>query len=638
VLRLTVPDLELDAPGKQVILLGNEGIARGFVEGGLQLAAAYPGTPSSEIMESLIRLGLRYGFYTEWSTNEKVAGEVAIAGSMAGLRTMCSMKGVGVNVVSEPFQAFTYMAPRGGIVLVTADDPGLHSSHTEQDNRYYALQMYLPVLEPYDPIEANAMARRVYELSEFWERPVMLRTTTRIGHTSANITLRKVPKKRKRLGDFQRDPPRWVNLPMNARKMRKRMIEKMDDVTKEMDKLEFNWLEGNPNAKVGIITAGISYAYTKEAIKVLKLQDKVHLLKLGLSYPLPYKLLDKLFNGAEKVLVAEEVEPIVERQVRGFAQEQGITIPIHGKKYLPRDGEYSIDALVRGIAGFLNQKSPWDPKKIEHITGQVSALVPPRPPILCAGCMHRGVFFAMKKVEKKLKKDKKKKVNQIVMPSDIGCYTLGYQPPLNAVDTHLCMGASIGVSTGFAHTISDPVICTIGDSTFFHAGIPPLLNSVFNTADITVIILDNSTTAMTGYQPHPGTGVQACGETTKCVHIEDIVSACGIEYLKIVNPYNISETIDAIENAVLFPGPAVVIARRLCRMLELRDQLKRGEPLPNAVIDRDACTNCKACLTQFGCPAMFLDDDHVEIDSGLCNGCGMCIDDNVCRYNAINIE
>jgi indolepyruvate ferredoxin oxidoreductase alpha subunit len=635
---LTVPDLELDAPGKQVILLGNEAIARGFLEGGLQLAAAYPGTPSSEIMESLIRLGLRYKFYTEWSTNEKVAAEVAIAGSMAGLRTMCSMKGVGVNVACEPFQAFTYMEPRGGIVLVTADDPGLHSSHTEQDNRYFALQMYMPVFEPYDASEAQAMAREILKLSETWSRPVMLRSSTRLGHTSANVKLGKIPKNRPQVGDFIRDPLHWVNLPMNARKMRKSMIARMDIVAKAMDKFKFNWLEGDPDAKLGLVTSGIAYAYAKEAIDILGLTDKVQILKLGLSYPLPLGLLDKLFESTERVLVAEEVEPIVEHQVRSYAQQQGITIPIDGKKYLPRAGEYSIDSLVDGISGFLGKKSPREVKKTEKMLGQVQELVPPRPPVLCAGCMHRGVFFAMKKVEKKLKKSKNKNIKQIVMPSDIGCYTLGYQPPLNAVDSHLCMGASIGMSNGFAHAIKDPVICTIGDSTFFHAGIPPLLNSVFNTANITVVILDNSTTAMTGYQPHPGTGVQACGETTKCIKIEDIVSACGIEFLEIVNPYDISETIEAIEKSVLFPGPAVVIAHRLCRMLELREYLKRGDKFPVAIIDPELCLNCKVCLTKFGCPAFYLEDDHIEINLSLCNGCGMCEDKNVCKYGAISME
>jgi indolepyruvate ferredoxin oxidoreductase alpha subunit len=412
----------------------------------------------------------------------------------------------------------------------------------------------------------------------------------------------------------------------------------MDEVTKEMDKFKFNWLEGNANAKTGIVTSGIAYSYTKESIKLLGLEDKVQVLKLGLSYPLPYKLIEKLLSTSEQVLVAEEVEPIVEHQVRSFAQELGITIPIHGKKYLPRAGEYSIESMVEGLSRFLKINNPLQQKKIEKTSQSVMVLIPPRPPILCAGCMHRGVFFAMKKVEKKLKKDKKKKIKQIVMPSDIGCYTLGYQPPLNAVDSHLCMGASIGMANGFAHTIPDPVICTIGDSTFFHAGIPPLLNSVFNTSNLTVMILDNSTTAMTGYQPHPGTGVQACGETTKCIQIEDIVSACGIEFLEIVNPYNITELVDIIEKSVLFPGPAVIIARRLCRMLELRDKVKVGEKFPTAMIDPELCKNCKACLTQFGCPAFYLENDQIEINSDLCNGCGMCIDNYVCKYGAIRID
>ena len=635
---MPTPDLELDATGKQVILLGNEAIARGFFEGGLQLVAAYPGTPSTEIMESLIRLGLRYKFYTEWSVNEKVAAEVAIAGSMAGLRTMCCMKGVGVNVASEPFQAFTYMIPNGGIVLVTADDPGLHSSHTEQDNRYYAKQMYMPVFEPYDPTEAIAMAHRALELSENWQRPVILRSTTRIGHTSSNITLGKIPKKRKSVGEFVRNPPRWVNLPMNARKMRQSMIQRMVDVTNQVNDLEFNWLEGDDDARIGLITAGISYAYAKEALDILNLKNKVKLLKLGLSYPLPYKLLDRLLNSTDKILVLEEVEPIVETQVRGYAQQKGITIPIEGKKYLPMDGEYNIDIAVSGLARFLDIKNPINLKVLNDQLKKTFAMVPSRPPVLCAGCMHRGVFFAMKKVENKLKKDKKLKIKQIIMPSDIGCYTLGYQPPLNAVDTHLCMGASIGVANGLAHAIDDPIICTIGDSTFFHAGMPPLLNSVFNNANITVMILDNGTTAMTGYQPHPGTGIMACGETTKCVKIEDVVSALGVGFLEVVNPYKISKMIEIIEKAVLFPGPAVIIARRYCRTLELSEKFKRGEVLENAAIDRDKCKNCKACLQKFGCPAMYLEDDRVEIKENLCNGCGMCIDIAVCKYEAIYIQ
>ncbi len=635
---MVIPDLELDAAGKQVILLGNECIARGFVEGGLQLAAAYPGTPSTEIMESLIRLGLRYGFYTEWSVNEKVAAEVAIAGSMTGLRTMCCMKGVGVNVASEPFQAFTYMVPKGGIVLVTADDPGLHSSHTEQDNRYYAKQMYLPVFEPYDPSEAKEMARCAFKFSEDWLRPVMIRSTTRIGHTSANIKLGKIPKNKSCVGHFERDPKRWVNLPMNARRMRKSMIARMDEVSKKVNSTKFNWLEGSSRARIGIITAGISYAYTKEAIDILNLTKHVRILKLGLSYPLPDKLLNDILSSTDKILVAEEVEPIVETEVKSFAQQNGYNIPIEGKKYLPRDGEYSIDTLIDGLAKFLNIKSPINIEKTNRQMISISDLVPPRPPILCAGCMHRGVFFAMKKVESKLRKDKKMNIDQIIMASDIGCYTLGYQPPLNAVDSHLCMGASIGVANGLAHSTNNPVICTIGDSTFFHAGMPPLLNSVFNSANITVVILDNSTTAMTGYQPHPGTGIQACGEHTKCVVIEDVVKAFGIEFLEIVNPYNISEIIEKLESAVLFPGPAVVIARRACRTLELRDKLKRGEMLSIAKINRKLCKNCKACLQKFGCPAMYLEDDKVEIKDNICNGCGMCIDEAVCKYGAISID
>jgi indolepyruvate ferredoxin oxidoreductase alpha subunit len=623
-------DVLLDSPKKNVILMGNEAIARGFLEGGISVAASYPGTPSSEIMATLIMLGQKYDIYTEWSTNEKVAAEVAISASLAGLRSMVSMKGVGVNVASEPFQAFTYMGARGGIVLVSADDVGCHSSHTEQDNRYFAREAYIPVFEPHDPREAGEMAKSALSLSEKWGQPIMLRITTRIAHTSANITLGELPSE-KRKGEFERIPNRWVNLPVNARRMRGELIERLDDIQKSVNSLKFNRIEGE--GEIGIIASGISYGYVKEALNILGVSDKIKILKIGTPYPLPDKLVEDVLSKCKKVMVVEELEPFVETEVRAFANKLGISVHITGKELIPKAGELSVFLVVEAISKFMEISQPIDLSKINEVRDSARVITPPRPPVLCPGCGHRSVFFAIKEVERKYKRENKDKEG-FVKPTDIGCYTLGFQKPLSAADVNFCMGASIGVSGGFSQVIDEPVVGTIGDSTFFHAGIPPLLNAVFNKANITVCILDNRTTAMTGFQPHPGVGVNACGEECSAVSIEDIVRACGVTQAKTVDTYNIEDLENSIEAGVKYGGPAVIIATSPCRMLALKEL----GPQKCVVIDYDVCTDCRLCIDRFGCPAMFIEDDKVAIDSTLCNGCGVCIQKAVCKKEAIKFE
>lgn len=630
-------DALLDNEGKKVILMGNQAIARGFLEGGIDLAVSYPGTPSSEIMETLISMSKEYNFYSEWSVNEKVAAEVAIASSLCGLRSMVSMKGVGVNVASEPFQAFTYMGVKGGIVLVTADDPGLHSSHTEQDNRFFAREAYLPIFEPIDAREARDMARDALFYSEKWEQPIMLRITTRIAHTSVDIELGEI-KKDRRVGHFEKNPTKWVNLPRNARKMRKKLIERMDRISKEVNKIPYNNLEGDSKKKYGIITSGISYGYVKEALNLLKLNDKINVLKISTPYPIPELLVEKFLSISENVLVVEEVEPFVEMQVSSLANKLDICIPIKGKEFLPTDGELSTLIVLKALYKFLVF-----PKQINISDFKIDDnIIPVRPPVLCPGCGHRSAFYAINNVEDKLRK-KNKDFKFIIKPSDIGCYTLGYQQPLNAVDVHFCMGASIGISCGLAKSISNnsinqPIVCTIGDSTFFHAGIPPLLNAVFNNANITVLILDNSTTAMTGFQPHPGVGKVAKGDKAKMIKCEDIAKACGVEFIRVVDSYNLSKLTEAIEESVRFEKVGVIIARRLCRMLKLKDMRKKGEKLSYVYVDEDECKNCKLCIEKFGCPAMYLENDKVKINRTLCNSCLVCTQKLVCPTGAIKLR
>jgi indolepyruvate ferredoxin oxidoreductase alpha subunit len=597
-------DTLLDEPGRSVVLMGNEAIARGFLEGGLSVGAAYPGTPSSEIMATLIGMSQKFGIYCEWSTNEKVAAEVAISASLSGLRSMVSMKGVGVNVASEPFQAFVYMGARGGCVLVSADDVGCHSSHTEQDNRYFAREAYMPIFEPSDPREARDMAKEALQLSEEWGQPVMLRITTRIAHTSSDIILGDIPE----------------------------MILRLEEIQKAVNSLSFNSIEGE--GEFGIIASGISYGYVKEALNILEVSDRVKVLKVGTPYPLPLALVSDVLDSSKKVLVVEELEPFVESEVRAQANRLGRTVEIQGKDLIPLDGELSVFLVVEAISRFMGIPHPVDLSKINEVRDAARELTPIRPPVLCPGCGHRAVFYAIKEVERKFKRENKDKEG-FVKPTDIGCYTLGFQKPLSAADVNFCMGASIGVSTGLSQVIEDPVVGTIGDSTFFHAGIPPLLNAVFNKANITVCIMDNRTTAMTGFQPHPGVGVNACGEECSAVSIEDIVKACGVKYAKTVDTNNIEELVNSITEGVEHNGPAVIIASGPCRMLRLKELAGDYKVV---TIDYDKCTNCKICIDRFGCPAFYLDDDTVKVDSTLCNGCGVCIQKAVCKKGALGFE
>ncbi len=644
----------LDSPGKRVLLTTNEAIARGFIEGGLQIAAAYPGTPSTEIMETLILASEKFKFYTEWSVNEKVATEVAIAGSMSGLRSMVSMKCVGVNVAAEPIIAFCLMGAKGGLVFIAADDVGNYTTHSEQDNRLFAKMAYMPVFEPSEPAEAKEMARAALECSEKWEQPVMLRTTTRLAQTSRDVILGKLPK-RKRTGKFERAPHRWVDLPQNAKIMRREQIVKLDKIRELVNELSFNRLEGpgftgkdnkknersrSKRTDYGIIASGITYGYVKEALAITNLSDKVNLLKISTPYPIPERLVEELLLSSYQILVVEELDSFVEMQVRDLVNKLQFPNVIRGKDLIPIQGELSTLHLLNAITNFMNVPIKFNLSKIGSTQTRIERLIPKRLPVLCAGCGYRPVYLALNLLEKKMGKGRSKKwkdklTGGIIKPSDIGCTTLGFQPPLHAVDTNFCMGASIGISNGLAHTIKNPIVCAIGDSTFFHAGVPPLLNAVFNKADLTVIVVDNLTTAMTGYQPNPGTGITATGSPTKRVLIEDIASACGVEFVKVIDPYKITKLMKILEDAVNFKGPSVIVARRPCRLLEVKELSLKGTKITTVKIDRDKCTNCQLCISQFGCPAMYVEDEVVSIDQIMCNGCGVCAEKEVCPQKAI---
>jgi len=621
-----------DAPGERLFVLGNEAIARGAIEAGVQVAAAYPGTPSSEILETLASVAKEFDMYVEWSVNEKVAFEVALAASICGLRAMASMKHVGVNVAHDPLMTASYIGAKGGLVLVSADDPWAWSSQNEQDNRYIALQGYIPILEPSSVQEAKDMVADGFKLSEEFSHPFMVRSVTRIGHARSDIVLGEISKERRK-GYFKKDRLWLVYTPTGARRNRPLMLERFEAIKKAVNTLPYNQLRLADSAKLGIIACGLSHSYTLEAVKWLGIEDQVSVLKIGTPHPLPEELVIRLLKSAGEILVVEELDPFVELHVKAIAGEANIPVKIHGKDLVPRVGELSTRVVTEAIAKLTDTKPPVDFAQLDKLEQEVAPLLPWRPPTLCPGCPHRASFHAINIAARRVARDYGKDVEPIY-PSDIGCYTLGTNPPQEAVDTCICMGGSFGIANGLAHVIEAPIVAHLGDSTFFHAGIPPLINAVYNKAKITMVILDNSATAMTGFQPHPGTGYTATGDETVKLKPEDIARACGVKFVEVVDPFDLKTSTDTIEKAIRFDGPAVIVSRRLCAIIEQREKRKRKEEVIPYSVDQDKCNiKCNACVKLLGCPAIIKQEGKTIIDSSLCTGCGVCA--QVCPYKAI---
>ena len=621
-----------DAPGQRLFVLGNEAIARGAIEAGVQVAAAYPGTPSSEILETMSGVAKELDMYVEWSTNEKVAFEVALAASICGVRAMASMKHVGVNVAHDPLMTASHIGAKGGLVLLSADDPWAWSSQNEQDNRHIALQGYIPVLEPSSVQEAKDMMADAFKLSEQFRQLFMLRSVTRIGHARGDITLGEISRERRK-GQFIKDRTWLVYTPREARINKPLMLERFEKIKKAVNTLPYNQLKPASGAKLGIIACGLSYSYTLEAVKWLGIEDRVSILKIGTPHPLPEELVLELLNSVKEVLVAEEVDPFVELHVKAIAGENNIPVKIHGKDLLPRIGELSTRKVTEAVARLTKTKTPVDFASIDKLEQETTPLLPWRPPAMCPGCPHRASHYAVGVASRKVARDYGKEIEPIY-PGDIGCYNLAYNPPQEAADTTICMGGSFGIANGLAHVVDAPIVAHLGDSTFFHAGIPPLVNAVYNKANITMVIMDNSATAMTGFQPHPGTGYTAMGEETVLLKPEDIARACGVKFVEVVDPSNLKEASETIEKAIRFEGPAVVVSRRLCAIIEQREKKKRQEEVIPYCVDQDKCNGkCNACIELLGCPAIIKEGTKTVIDSPLCTGCGLCA--QVCPYKAI---
>ncbi len=585
----------------RILMTGNEAVALAAWHAGVRFASAYPGTPSTEILEEFSKYE---GVYAEWAPNEKVALEAAIGAALGGVRSLAAMKHVGLNVAADPWFTLPYIGVSGGLVVVSADDPGMHSSQNEQDNRYYAKAAKVPMLEPADSQEAYDLTREAYRLSEPFDTPVMLRMTTRVCH-SRSLVEPGEPEERKHV-PYEKDERKRVMIPGHARQRHPIMIERLAALE------EFSNGFGGQRREPGsldavVVTSGVAYQYVKEAF------PGVAILKLAMTNPLPMRLIEEFCSEYRDVYVVEELEP--------FLEEAVATLGLYprGKVAIPRDGELNVDKVRDAFPELAGGG------KLERIEPPDTSDLPARPPILCAGCPHRGIMYTLARLK-------------AIIAGDIGCYTLSVLPPLSAHDCQVCMGASITMGHGLEKALEiagadgegkrHRVVSVLGDSTFFHSGVTGLMEMAYNRGDFTVVILDNRTTAMTGFQDHPGTGTTLQGEETISVDIEMLAKSFGIESVKVVDPYDLDECKRVLSEEMDRSAPSVVISRRPC-ILMVKD---KGPPF---TVSREKCNDCALCM-RLACPALVQRGEEVTILPGTCTGCGVCA--QVCKKEAIEVQ
>jgi indolepyruvate ferredoxin oxidoreductase, alpha subunit len=590
--------------GETMLLLGNEAIVRGSLEGGVAFITCYPGTPSSEVPDTFFRMSGQASYYFEYSVNEKVAMEVAGGAALGGLPSLVTMKHVGVNVAADPLMTLCQVTVPGGLVLLSADDPGCHSSQNEQDNRYYARLAGMPCLEPATAQEAKDMAKFAMEFSHATQHPVMLRTTTRVNHLRGPVLLDDIPAAPPRRHP-EKNPRQFVPLPASARAHHPAQLTRLEAIRETAETSAFNTVSGN--GPVGVVASSIARAYLRDVLLTdEELAKKVAVFDLGFSHPLPEKAMLAFLAGRDTVVVLEELEPILENDLRVLIQKNGLKTKLVGKgETLPRHGEYSttmIDAALRRALALADK-----PARHAALTPDL----PQRPPNMCAGCPHRASFLAARQVFG----------DEAFYSSDIGCYTLGILPPFRAADFTLCMGSSISAGSGFAKASGKPVVAFIGDSTFFHSGVTGLVNAVFNGHDLVVVILDNHTTGMTGHQPNPGVDATVHGDNEVRVDIMGLVKACGVTKVKKVNPVNNKATQKALAELKQETGVRVLIAEEPCPIHARR--VKKAVKAAVASVAGDP-GGCQEVMDAVACPAFYLDNGRFAINEAQCTGCMLC--------------
>ena len=570
------------------LMLGNEAVARGLYEAGCAFVSSYPGTPSTEITEAVAKYP---EVYAEWAPNEKVAMEAAFGASLAGRRSFCGMKHVGLNVAADPLFTISYTGVNGGMVIGVADDAGMHSSQNEQDSRHYARSSKIPMLEPSDSVEALAFAKEAYEISEKFDTPVLIKMCTRVSHSQSIV---ETGKRVEKIGEYKKDIPKYVMMPGNAKKRHPVVEARTAALVEFAETCELNRVEAGQSNAMGIITSSTSYQYVKEV-----LGDKYPVMKLGMIWPLPVKKITDFAASVEKLVIVEELDSFIETHCRNLG------LACIGKELFP-----NIDELMPlNVAAQLD--TPW------AVGGKLDAAIPPRPPVMCAGCPHRGLFYTLKK-------------NKLTVLGDIGCYTLGAVAPLQAVDSVICMGASVSGIHGFCKSqngaADGKTVAVIGDSTFMHSGITGLVNMAYNESNATVIIVDNSITGMTGHQQNPTTGFNLKGDPCAKIDLETLCHAVGIKRVRVVDPYNLSQCDEVIKEELSANEPSVIISRRPCALLKY---VKHNAPL---AVDQDKCVGCIACM-KIGCPAISIIDGKAKVDATQCVGCGVC--EQLCKLGAL---
>ncbi|MEM1575584.1 MAG: indolepyruvate ferredoxin oxidoreductase subunit alpha [Nitrososphaerota archaeon] len=614
----------LEESGKKVVLLGNEAIVRGALEAGVGFVAAYPGTPSSEIPITFSRIAKKIGLYFEYSSNEKVAFEAAVGAAWSGVRALVSQKQFGLNVAADSIMPVAYTGVRAGLVIMVADDPqGWSSAQSEQDTRFYAKMFRMPMVEPSNPQECLEYTKIAFEISEKYQIPIFLRTTTKVSHSIGTVKLGEL-KKPNTKGKFIKDPDRFYNIQPHLQVLHNRLDKKIEEIEKEYGYKLNKVFPGE--GEIGIIASGVSFEYVKEALQELGLNPPI--AKIGLVHPISRSFISDFIKDKKTVLILEELEPFIEEFVKQVAKDVNPKIIIHGKDMLPRAGEYNLEIIIPVLEKIFDKNINIDLKNHKEMVVSTLKNIPPRKPVLCPGCPHRSTFYAVKKVYGK----------DTIYAGDIGCYILGIYEPFNMQDYVISMGASIGIAHGISIVSDQETVAFVGDSTFFHASIPAIINCKFNNSRAPlVVILDNGVTAMTGHQPHPGSGFTGMGDKVEPIKIEEIIKAIGAE-MRIANSFNQKQLIQSLQELRKINGLKVLISRGECRLLTTRKFREKGIEIPKFQINKEKCTKCDICIRDFACPAIVKTIKNEEtiyyIDLDMCTGCSVCM--QICPEGAIH--